>query len=182
MILYHGTSLESARAIARAGFSAWARDSNWTVSEPNTVYAWSPDMLVKHEEYEDFDDANDGAITRALENAQIAAARAGSLGEYVVAIKLEIDSELVSEDFSCEHMGGAVSFLESEPVKILGCYLAPYSPSLRLFILAQISGHRLFEMPELSYVEEEVIKELNAQKVWIGAVVIDNYEFIKNLP
>jgi len=112
-IYYHGTSADHLEDILKNGLRAG--EKNWTVSEDDSVYFWSPKELAEANS-EDYDSAprhfHDDAFQRASDSAMFAVATAKDCRRIVVAVELE-DTE-VSPDFSCDSMQGAVAAWNEE--------------------------------------------------------------------
>lgn len=112
-IYYHGTSADHLDDILKNGLRAGKK--NWTVSEDDSVYFWSPKELAKANS-EDYDSEprqfHDDAFQRASDSATFAVATAKDCRRIVVAVELEDDE--VSPDYSCLNMGGAVATWNEE--------------------------------------------------------------------
>lgn len=144
-IFYHGTTLENAREIITNGFSF--DKTNWIVSE-NGVYFWDGERL----------DEDGNPVDRAYENAIFALARGGTK---CAILGVEIDDELVSDDFSCENMDGAVVCFETGLHKnIKEIWVSPDLSLFRVFFIKMALGMDLCNN-DFSEMEETAAKHVS---------------------
>ena len=137
---FHGTSFDNLASILRNGFDLYS-DKIWSPSE-NGIYFWSPDALTEAGECEE-EWQNDSAKQHAYESAQMAMTLAKD-GRCVV-LEVELDSEDVSPDTSCEHMTGAVvTFKPVKPSKIKAVYVSPDLSMIKGYYIALARRLELF--------------------------------------
>lgn len=100
MKAYHGTTREQAN---RFLLGEAKETPTWWCSDDNYLYLWCPDALVDGGEC-DAEDADEYAIQRAFESAQVAAALSDTPQTELVVLCLEFDKESIEPDDSAEMM------------------------------------------------------------------------------
>jgi hypothetical protein len=163
MLLYHGTSFESYEQIKREGFKP--ETPTWNVSEDDKTYFYTIDKMMSSECLDDEEEAQQMAITRAFESAQITAALQKSLANKIVVIEIEIDENKVDvcDDDSCQNMADIASYIYNSDLttsNIKHIFIADYSPFFALYHAASIYGNEvgypnfdLFTQAEINIIE-----------------------------
>ena len=113
MRCFHGTTSKGLHAIlSKAGYKP---NTPWTCSDNDgAMYVWPSnkiaDMDLGEELTEDNqDEVSERGINQAFESAQVQAVTCNDFDLYV--IELEIDDNLLSDDFSCENMDSVASYI-----------------------------------------------------------------------
>jgi hypothetical protein len=153
-VVFHGTSKENADNILESGFDVYA-DKVWSASL-SEIYAWDYTRL------EEGDDEN-VAISLAAESADLAAAFYGHSG----AVVLRVVVSKVDDDVSAQNMEGAVTFQPEDVLSVSVESPTDYTPSLRLFKLQGMAEMPLFNEAELSYAEEEILRQFKKHPIYV---------------
>jgi hypothetical protein len=152
---FHGTSFRNLRSILKNGLQVNC-DKLWLASR-NEVYLWSPDMLVKYGDAEE-DWKDETAKERAYDSAQIAIAVDPKCGKCAV-LEIELDSNEVTEDDSCENMSGAVCTTSPiRPNQIKRIWVSPDLSMIKGCFLAGILQNNLFDSSLVGETEKQIAK------------------------
>lgn len=160
-IYFHGTCGDNLEAILENGFKP--SETNWTPSEPNTTYFWSPDALEDAGEAETKADAQRVAFSRACDSAIPTLARAKDCRRVIFAVEFSQDD--VSEDNSCQNMEGAVChFGIVPPSKIVGVWVdnEDIAAIAKPYALHFMQEHELANKLELTRMETAILRAYNA--------------------
>lgn len=146
MRYYHGTSYECYQKIIEFGFGTTTEETVWNCSDPTDTYVWSEFNL---------EDENE-AWNMAGSNAQLTAAKYGSLSGKIVIFEFDFPDELVDDyvrcDDSCENMYDARAIdsdwlnnnIENGTIKVsIYTLLNGYDPDFRWFFLASCNEELL---------------------------------------
>lgn len=145
MIVYHGTSIENLKSILQFGFIP--DKSNWTASEDDKTYFWSPKHIAKRDDEdfsEDVERWNDEAKRMAYDNATVAMLQFKSSQCVVFAVQVPDDSESVEPDTSCNNMEGAIAVAgHISPDSITQVWIGPDLSMIRGYYIALIMNNDL---------------------------------------
>ncbi len=132
---YHGTTADNLKKILRDGFDPHT-EKIWSVSE-NGVYFWDAIALADRGEC-DKDDAEhvrQTGIRFARDSAECGLAKAKDCR--AVVFEVELDTEDLSEDVSCENMEGAfVHYDKVSPDKIKSVWVTEDMSLMRGYYIA----------------------------------------------
>jgi hypothetical protein len=152
---FHGTSEDNLRSILKNGLNPLTEAKLWHPSGQG-VYLWSPDALVETGEAEGDNDKDFMARERAYDSAQAAMAK-GKKGRCVV-FEIELDSDSVEPDYSCQNMDGAVVCLDHiPPSAIKQVWISPDLSLLKGYFMAQVLQNELF-VNTFSEMEKQIAK------------------------
>jgi hypothetical protein len=112
MLCYHGTTLENLQILLNGDKSDI--DSAWTCSDSDdTFYVWPLNKVMTANDIESKSEAKGQGIQQAFEAGQIQAAMVGKSTKIVV-LELDIYSQDLQDDYSCDTMAGIASFIDSD--------------------------------------------------------------------
>jgi hypothetical protein len=162
---YHGTTREGLMAILHGQGKPCGP---WTCSDRDGMtYLWDPERLMAVGEIEEPEEA----IRRAFESAQFQAAAMGD-DTTLYVLELDLDSEGVDVDASCENMEhcGAIPSEYITPDRIVRVHAGPFSKWVSPYLLA---GRLDSELLNRSAIDEKLLEiaELVArQRIFIDDI------------
>lgn len=160
--VFHGTTYQNYLSIIENGFDKQISTATWDVSDDSMIYLWD---LSKCEEYDTEEENRNFLIRSAIESAQITAAVNNETDNRLVVLEMEIDDELLEDDWSCENMSYSSCVHESDidSNNISTVYDSyNYNPSWRLFYLQGLTKNRNIILESfLSDAEIRAIEALN---------------------
>ena len=181
MLLYHGTSFESYEQIKQEGFKP--KSPTWNVSADDRTYFYTIDKMMSAECLDDEEEAQNMAITRAFESAQITAALQKSLADKIIVIEIEIDENTVEvcDDDSCKNMANIASYVLNDDLttdNIKRVFVADYSPFFALYHAASIYGNEAgypnFDL--FTQAEIDIIEAIRKAEVFIDDLLYFDWE------
>ena len=180
-ILFHGSTADNIKYIMRDGFKS--DNKIWDCSEDDMTYFYSLDKMAEVEglnleDEDEYQEAWDMCIRRAIENAQVTGACQKYSGTELKVIVLEIDEEYIEPDYSCDysgcHMGdlGAVqvynedlnNFGEITDVMISNNY---YPSIMGAYIQQFLNRDEVtLNLNKWDYKEVEMLKRVDFSSIW----------------
>lgn len=160
-VLYHGTTYENYLNIKENGFGSL--EKTWNCSSPETMYFYDTDKTEEDdEEYKE-----SYCVSRAFESAQITAAVHGVNSSKLVVLRLEIDSDHVRDDYSCENMSDVATEAEIEDLNEFGVITEVficeegYNPALRFFYICHLwANNEYLHKTHFTHLEDKALQLL----------------------
>ncbi len=147
MICFHGTTDKNLVSIINGIDDKINSVSPWNVSlNDGAFYLWPSDKLDGNDQEE----KTMLGIDMAFGAAQCAAAISGS--NKIYAIMLEVDDELLEDDYSCPNMSDSASYIPLEcldEVKIIGVYECDFDQRFAVFHVAMLWRNEKFNFDEI---------------------------------
>ncbi len=172
MKCYHGTTKKGLKAILSG--ENHKPNSPWNCSDQDGVtYVWPLDKTVECEGCDGECDGHERAVVKAFESAQVQAAIAGDTELYVIV--LDIDDDMLSDDYSADNMSDAASCINTQDFKatrIITTYHCSFNRWHAPFVIKGLLQNCYFNT---CAVDEDLLKvaEQLSEDVWIDEI----YEF-----
>ena len=135
MKCYHGTTYENYLEIIKNNGFEYTGIKTWNCSEDDSTYFYTFDKVKKYQDLEE--EANEyitqRAIESAFESARISASVQKSTSNKIIVLELEIDDDLLDDDFSCPNMDNIASFVMSDEIDFKNCLLNVYKSDVTEF-------------------------------------------------
>ncbi len=163
-LVLHGTAAVNLPYILKHGFDTDSTTRNWSCSGDET-YFWHPRRLREANDFESYNESMCEAFRRALDSAECALAFNHTDCRRVI-LAVEVPEKDLSDDYSCQGMGGAVCTSKTVPASaIKSIYID--SEDLRPmlgYILANMDGHKLANELNMTPVEQVIASFFKGQE------------------
>jgi len=145
MLCYHGTTIENLKVLLNGDKTEI--DSAWTCSDSDDAfYVWPLNKMMKEHCVDTKQDGKEAGIRQAFEAAQVQAAMAGKSTKLVV-LEMDIYSQDLSDDYSCNNMADAASFIDSDNFdvsRIIRVFVVDFNHWLSPMILSGLLENEQF--------------------------------------
>ena len=167
--VYHGTTKESYRSILNNLYKKDEFNSIWSCSDKDGYfYLWNSDKCL--EDYEE-NEVHEVLLKSSFESAQLQAAFRGKDTKLIV-LELEIPSELIEDDDSCENMDwcSRIDFNNFNPEFIKRVYSCDFNSWLSPFVLTNISNNNLFNKFYLDEKMEQFMEKIKNYNIFLDDI------------
>ena len=178
-IYYHGTSADNLDSILKHGLST-SEGKIWSCSE-DAVYLWDPKECAEVNDLDADEDGENEALRMAYESGQIACAIAKDCR--IVVVKVEVDSDEVHCDTSCENMEGSGAkciYRDIKPSEILEIKVSNDFSLLKGYFIG-IIANRDYNNCDFTDLELQVSKLFEASCIYEEMDYLVKWETVKIL-
>lgn len=169
---FHGTTKENYENMLKGN----CKDNpTWNCSDDNEIYLWDAEKNL-----ENSDDVKEYCINQAFESAQLTAAIKGKDTDLIV-IELEIPSNLIEDDYSCDNMSDVASLISFDDFStdfIKSTFKCSYSAYLSPFVLSGVIGREQFNDCNIEYDLITLAKDLHGKDIFLETMYEFDYEKI----
>ena len=183
MICFHGTTSKGLQAILSG--DNFKPNSPWTVSDNDgSMYLWPAEKIAASFDQctvEEMEIIQDNGITQAFESAQVQAITSEDFDLYV--LELVIDTDLLQDDFSCENMSDAASFIDCDQFNkdmIKKVYHFKMNKWYAPILAASFLGNQYFNKWGLAPELLEIAEALEGGDTWHEGLSEFDYQDVTN--